>query len=197
MKTLIVTGGIGSGKSALCAHLAQKGIPVYDSDSRAKALYDENPVIVLDIENALGEHLRRPDGFLDRKKVAGIIFADDAKRQAMEDVLHPYVFEDFARWRGQFTGKGVPFVVMESAIYLRTRYSSLAPGLVLLVDSPMDLRLKRACARDGVSREQILSRMSSQTLDPSKADAVVVNDCDLQTFYERAEKQIERLINRK
>lgn len=196
MKTIIITGGIGSGKSALCAHLAAKGIPVYDSDSRAKALYDENPVIVLEIEQALGENLRGADGFLDRKKVAGIIFADELKRQAMEDVLHPYVFEDFLRWRRQFVIGKVPYVVMESAIYLRTRYSSMVPGLVLLVDSPFDLRLKRACRRDSVSPGQILARMQSQTLDPSKADAVVVNDCDLQTFYERAEAQIERLINK-
>ena len=72
-KTVIVTGLIGSGKSAVCALLRERGIPVYDSDSRTKRLYDRRPALVDAMEKAVGTPLRGKDGALDRKRMAGII----------------------------------------------------------------------------------------------------------------------------
>ena len=69
MKTLVITGGIGSGKTVVARYLSSKGIPVYDCDSRTKALYYENPLVVMDIEEALGESVTDQDGVLDRKKL--------------------------------------------------------------------------------------------------------------------------------
>ena len=66
MKTVLVTGGIGSGKSAVCAYLASRGVPVYDSDSRTKALYDTDPALLPALEKAFGTSLRSPSGELDR-----------------------------------------------------------------------------------------------------------------------------------
>ena len=60
METIILTGLIGSGKSAVSALLGERGIPVYDSDARTKALYDENPTLVPALEKMLGIPLRRP-----------------------------------------------------------------------------------------------------------------------------------------
>ena len=61
MKTDLVTGGIGSGKSAVCAYLASRGVPVYDSDSRTKALYTSDPALLPALESALGISLMRPE----------------------------------------------------------------------------------------------------------------------------------------
>ena len=75
-KTVIVTGLIGSGKSAVCALLRERGIPVYDSDARTKRLYDSSPVLVERLEAALGIGLRGEDGRLDRKALAARIFSE-------------------------------------------------------------------------------------------------------------------------
>ena len=64
MKTVILTGGMGSGKSAVCAFLKARGVPVYDSDSRTKSLYDRDPSLVQRLEAALGTGLRTADGRL-------------------------------------------------------------------------------------------------------------------------------------
>ena len=99
METIILTGLIGSGKSAVSALLGERGIPVYDSDARTKALYDENPTLVPALEKMLGIPLRTAGGTLDRKALAAVIFNDAAAREQVEAVVYPAVLEDFLRCR--------------------------------------------------------------------------------------------------
>ena len=70
MKTLVITGGIGSGKSAVCRHFASKGIPVYDSDSRTRQLYDSDRDLVSRISRALGTDITGADGKVCRRKIS-------------------------------------------------------------------------------------------------------------------------------
>ena len=98
MKTVIVTGGMGSGKSAVCACRKARGVPVYDSDSRTKSLYDRDPALVDRMEAALGTCLRTPEGRLDRSVLAALIFSDPARKAVVEALVHPAVLADFRRW---------------------------------------------------------------------------------------------------
>src|SRR5574344_1857802 len=114
MKTVIITGGIGSGKSSVCKYLASKGVPVYDCDARAKELYDQSPIILKSLEKTLGRDLRGADGKLDRKLLASIIFNDDKALEMVDSIVHPAVIEDFNRWKETFAD--APFDVTESAL---------------------------------------------------------------------------------
>ena len=173
MKTLVVTGGIGSGKSVVCALLSERGIPVYDSDARTKVLYDTDPTLVPALEKALGLPLRGADGSWDRQALAAAVFGDPARLTALEAVVHPRVYEDFVRWRD---AQSAPFVVMESAIFLQKPLFRPLADRVLLVDAPEKLRLERVAARDGLTPEEVRRRMKAQRVDPEAADAVLVND---------------------
>jgi len=192
MKTLVITGGIGSGKSEVCNYLESKGIPVYNSDVRTKALYAENPAIVYDIQETLAETIIGPDNRLDTKKLGNIVFADKNKLTALENIVHPYVFEDFIRWRNDHFDVA-PFLIMESAILLEKPLFRSLCDKVLLVDAPQDIRLARAMQRDGASRDAILIRMQAQHFDYNKVDAVVINDYDLNTLYKRVDKILETI----
>jgi len=192
MKTLVITGGMGSGKTEVCNYLESRGIPVYNSDARTKALYAENPAIVYDIQEALQENLIGPGGMLDRKKLGSIVFSDKEKLTALENIVHPFVFEDFIRWRNDHFDVA-PFLIMESAILLEKPLFRSLCDKVLLVDAPEDIRLERAMQRDGASREAILGRMRAQHFDHSKADAVVMNDSDLNTLYKKVDKVLETI----
>ena len=99
MKTLIVTGGIGSGKSLVCSYLRDKGIPVYDADSRTKQLYDSCPGMVSAIENAFGRALRDEAGALDRRALSELVFSDKDNLLLLESIVHPAVYRDFEQWR--------------------------------------------------------------------------------------------------
>ena len=186
MKTVIVTGGIGSGKSAVCAILAARGVPIYDSDSRTKALYDKDPSLPGRLDQALGGGLLTPGGSLDRKALAARIFADDKARETLEGIVYPAVRADFEQWR-EAQGPA-PFVVLESAVILsKPCFDGLADAVVL-VDADQELRLRRAMERDGQSREAVLRRMEAQPAVPPEAvDAVLRNEGSPEVLREAVE----------
>ena len=185
MKTVILTGGMGSGKSAVCACLQERGVPVYDSDSRTKTLYDRDPALVPQMEALLGTGLRTADGRLDRGKLAALIFSDPERKAAVEAIVHPAVLQDFRRWKRWQRPKGwtygpVPFVVLESAIILSCPVFDGVGDRTVLVDASEDVRLARAVARDGSDPEAALRRIRQQRFDLSRVDAVLRNDGSLE-----------------
>ena len=193
MKTVVVTGGIGSGKSTVCAILSSLGVPVYDSDSRTKALYDTEPSLLEEIEDkfaALGvnETVRKEDGSLDRKALSKLIFGSDTLLSALESLVHPAVLEDFKEWKKEkeevrWEGPGdVPFVVLESAIIMEKPLLKGLADKVVEVKAPRSLRLERVSRRDGFSIAEVEKRMGSQSDVPRKADAVIVNDSTLDSL---------------
>ena len=191
MKTILVTGGIGSGKSEVCRHLVSRGIPVYDSDARTKRLYDEVQGLATRVDAALGGGMLDAEGRLDRKALAAAIFSDREALRRLEAVVHPEVLADFLRWRDAHDAAAV---VMESAIAADLPLFKGVFDHVILVDAPEDIRLERACSRDGAPREAVLRRIRAQHQDPGLADAVIVNDSTLEVLRSRTDKALEKLV---
>ena len=181
MITILLTGGIGSGKSAVADYLQRRGVPVWDSDSAAKSLY--TPALLDSLEKEFGRSFRAADGGLDRKALSAHIFKDDAAREKLESLLYPALKEDFLRWKA--AQAGVPMVVIESAIALSKPLFSGLWDAVVLVDAPQEVRLERVMARDACSREAALARMRSQS-QPAGADVVIRNDGTLKELENAA-----------
>lgn len=193
MKTVILTGGIGSGKSAVCACLRARGVPVYDSDSQTKSLYDRDPALVGRLEAVLDVGLRTADGRLDRRRLAELIFSDPTRKAAVEAVVHPAVLADFRRWKRWQRPKGwtygpVPFVVLESAIILSCPVFDGIGDRTVLVDADEEVRLRRAVARDGSDPEDVLRRIRQQHFDLSRVDAVLRNDASLEALSDETDR---------
>jgi len=192
LKTVALTGGIGSGKTAVAKFLASKGIPVYDSDSAAKFLYDRDADLVRKLEEALGVDLRLPDGHFDKKALASKIFSDPDALSTTESIVHPAVLQDFLTWKAlqkdvpSFAGQP-PFVIMESAIVAKLPLFKDSYDALVLVTAPDEMRIRRVMERDGLSREKILSRMAAQSFDITQADAIINNDLDFETLHQRTE----------
>ena len=162
MKVLVVTGGIGSGKSLVCRILAERfGIPVYEADKRAKALYSEVPGMISDIEDALGCVLRNDSGDFVPHKLADVIFNDKCALHKVEEILFPVMMADFSTWAD---GMKQDVVAFESATILEKPQFDGFGDIVLLVDAPVELRLIRASERDRVDQDRVKARMSAQQL---------------------------------
>lgn len=174
MNTVIVTGLIGSGKSAVCALLRERGIPVYDSDARTKELYERKPGLVECLEQALGLPLKGADGRLDRKALAGRIFSDTAARETLEAIVYPEVLADFMDWRDR--QQGAPFVVLESAVILSKPVFDGVAQAVVLVTAREDVRLRRVMGRDALPEAAVRARMAAQEIPEGKVSAFIAND---------------------
>ena len=200
--TLVVTGGIGSGKSLVCSMFADKGIPVYDSDSRTKSLYDSVPGLPARISSALGADVTTPGGLLDRRRLADVIFSDPARLAVLESIVHPEVKKDFLKWRESFSGTAVPLVIMESAIILEKPVFRDIMDKVLVVDAPFGLRLERAMGRDNADAATVRRRMESQKLlngisdgiVPAEIDFLIVNDGDIDSLSLKVDRLFMKLV---
>lgn len=168
---LVITGGIGAGKSYVSRIFERKGIPVYDSDSRTKSLYDTDDVLLASLCSIIGSDIVN-DGVLDKVLMASRIFSDKALLEEVEGVVFPSVIRDFMSWKSAFAGK-VPFVIMESAIFLMKPVLAPVADKVLYVDAPFDVRVSRVMARDSVSADAVRSRMANQADLRGKADWVI------------------------
>lgn len=160
--TVVITGGIGSGKSMVCGMLARKGLPTYDSDSAAKRLYDLDDELLEAVVGHFGTEVLGADGRIDRRELARRVFSDSSELKILEDLVHPAVFRDFEKWKSQQTSA---FVVYESALALQHPLPDGFADEIVLVDAPLELRLERACRRDGRSREETEARARQQNAD--------------------------------
>lgn len=179
--TLGLTGLIGSGKSYIARLLAERGLPVYDCDQRAKELYDEDPALrQAMISNFGSEIYDAPTGRLVRQRLAGIIFADKAKLAQVNALVHPAIRRDFASWRIERGLQGAKACIIESAILLQADLVSYVDA-VLVVSANEELRLERASQRDGVAKDAIRERMRHQLPQEEllrQADFVLINEPD-------------------
>lgn len=169
-RTVLITGPIGSGKSALCRHLESLGYPVYDCDSHTKALYDEVPGLKARIEEALGVPFSE----------IGIVFKDAAKRQALEDIIYPLVLADLAAWKAE---QSAPLLFMESAIALEKPAFEGSYDEVWLLRAPYETRLSRNPA--------VLVRDPLQGgFDSPLVSRIIDNDSTLEALYDKSDKII-------
>ena len=198
MKVLVVSGGIGSGKSTVCRMLENDyGIPVYEADRRVKELYNECPSMLLRIEQMLGESFRNVDGDFQPSLMAARIFSDTDALQLVESVVFPVLTDDFARWKEMHADR--EYVALESATILEKPALSGLGDTMIVVDAPLELRIERAAARNGASEESVRDRARSQVLMnsisagyvPSSVDYVLKNEDDLHALDENLMKCME------
>lgn len=171
-----VTGGIGSGKSVVCALFAESGAPVYDSDSRGKELMNGDGKIRRAIENLLGSKSYHSDGRPDRAFIAAKVFSNKILLAELNAIIHPAVAEDFAAWA--MSKSSYPYVVLESAILFESGFDRFV-DVTVTVSAPEELRIERVASRDGVSRQSVMERIANQLTDSAReerADHIILNN---------------------
>ena len=189
MIKVAVCGGIGSGKSTICRMFAERGVALYDSDSRAKALMNESDELRKALVAEFGEECYA-DCVLNRPYLASRVFGSAEQLARLNSIVHPAVKEDFLRWAEEQEGD---FCILESAILFESGFDAVVDKTVAVL-APLPLRIERAMARDGASREQIEARVKAQMSDDeliARADFAIVN-----IHLEDVEKDVAELAYR-
>ena len=169
-----LTGGIGSGKTTVAKIFELLGVPVYYADEASKRLYHTNEELRSSLKKHFGEDVYTNDQ-LNRSKLAAIVFNDPAKLELLNSLVHPLTIKDAEEWIQQ---QKVPYIIKEAALLFE---AGSAGGLdyTVGVSTPQHLRIKRVMDRDGITREEVLSRMKRQMDEEIKmllCDFVIKND---------------------
>ncbi|MDG2227545.1 MAG: dephospho-CoA kinase [Flavobacteriales bacterium] len=169
-----LTGGIGSGKTTVSEVFHSLGIPVYNSDKRAKYLMENDSSLRVAIIQYFGEESYRSEG-LNRLYLSEQVFSDKSKLQKLNSIVHPVVGNDFALW---CKNQSAPFVLKEAAILIE---SGAYKGLdkIIVVTASENVRMERVMERDGVKASEVRDRINNQMTDSERlqyADFIIDND---------------------
>lgn len=162
-----ITGNIGSGKSTIAKLFALLGTPVYDADTRAKAIMVEDIELKNELVKVFGRETYFADGQLNRTHLSQQVFNNPAQLKILNSIVHPWVFRDFNCWLNQYKTTRSPYILKEAALLVESgSYKDL--DYLILVQADETIRLQRSIARDATSAEAILARMKNQMPQDNK-----------------------------
>jgi len=173
-----LTGGIGSGKSAVANLFAERGARIVDADKVAREVVAGGSAGLRAVVDEFGAEVLGDDGELDRTRLAHIVFADPQARERLNAIVHPLVAERIEAMLAEQSSVevvvyDVPLLV-EGSVQNRHDFD-----LILVVEAPEDLRVQRLQRDRNMTEEQVWARMASQATDDQRraiADVVIVND---------------------
>lgn len=175
MKTCGITGGIGAGKTIITRIFQVLGAPVYDADSRARRLMNNDPEITQEVSRLFGEESYK-EGLLDRAFIAAIVFKEASMLEQLNRIVHPRVARDFELWSRE---QRSPYLLKEAALIFETN-GQQGMDMVIVVTAPEELRIERVMKRDlQRSKEEVLGIINKQMSESEKvslADRVILND---------------------
>ena len=175
MRVLGLTGGIGSGKSAVGLIFAQLGADLIEADQLARDVVEPGQPALSESVEAFGPEILRPDGRLNRSKLATIIFADPAARARLNAITHPRINERMDTEVGARKAHPGVLILDIPLLYENDRDRTVERVIVVWVDTQTQLR--RLQERDGLSEEEARRRVAAQMpLDEKRARADHVID---------------------
>ena len=190
-----LTGGIGAGKSTVADLFSQKGAVVIRSDELARQVIEPQTPGFQQVIDRFGKEFVNSEGYIDRAKLAQIVFQDDAALKDLENIVHPLVRSRTNQIIDQHTSETI--IVNEIPLLLEKKMESLFDFLVIVISSEKN-RLERLSQR-GLTTEQATARMAKQVSDDERkaaADFLIVNDGNLDQLEADVEKIWQTLQER-
>jgi dephospho-CoA kinase len=190
-----ITGGIGSGKTALTDWLATQGIVIVDADLAARIVVEPGQPALTEIAETFGEEFLLSDGQLNRAALRQRVFSDESQRKALEAITHFRIRDELARQMQEATS---PYVVLSSPLLLESGQSEMV-DVSVVVDVPKALQIERTMARDQNDLqlvEQIMAAQLDRETRIARSDIVIDNSTSLDALHQRAAVLHETLLGR-
>lgn len=189
-----LTGGIGSGKSAVAAMLEEYGVPVVSADELSRMVVAKGSDGLSRVIREFGEGLLTADGELDRKRMAAAVFSDADKRRALEEILHPLIRDRYEQVLDAMEKAGHTVAVYEVPLLFEKSLQGEMKAVVLVTAS-VATRIARVRARDGSTEAEVMARIRTQMPESEKrtlADYVINNEGN----YDDLRQEVMAMISR-
>ena len=189
-----LTGGIASGKSTVASLLRDHDCMVLEMDPLGHELLEPGQSAYDEVVREFGNSILGPGDKIDRAKLGSIVFADAAKRDRLNQILHPRILDVVLKWFAALDRPGGPeFAVVEAALIVETGFNQQLDNLIVCWSTP-EQQTERLIGR-GLTREQAQLRIASQMpaeLKRNLADEVI--DCS--GSMQETERQVKNLVER-
>ena len=188
-----LTGSIAVGKSFVCDCLRELGCHVLDADRTSRDVVAKGTDGLAEIVSKFGDEVLQPDGELDRKKMGSIVFADDEKRQLLNSIVHPRVFEAQNKWIEEVEKQDPNGIaVIDAALMIESARYKRFDKLIVVWCEP-EIQLQRLMGRDGFDENTAKMRIAAQMPQDEKkryADHLI----DTSQGFDDTRRQVERLV---
>ena len=194
MLRVALTGGIGSGKTAVTDYLSSLGVVILDADQFAHEVTARGEEAVDKIAKILGPAVLGPEGDLDRTAVRKLVFADPEKRAALEAIVHPRVRQ---KMNEAAKRANTPYVIFSIPLLIETGQAENFDHVVV-VETPRDLRAKRVLERSGLDQDAFSAIDDAQASDAARrraASDIIRNDDSLQSLHAQVDALHQRLTD--
>ena len=188
-----LTGGIGSGKTAVSDAFQDLGITIVDADLASRIVVQKGKPSLKKIAEHFGNDILNENSELDRAKLREIIFNSDEEKNWLESLLHPVIANQI---QDELKASSSPYTILVSPLLLETNQKEYC-NKVLVVDVPVELQVERTLKRDQVSEGQVKSIIKAQISRKNRlefADEVIINDGSLEELHSTVMKFHQKFI---
>lgn len=196
MKIIGLTGGIGAGKSTVSRHLAEKGFEIIDADKISREIVTPGMPALAELQEAFGAEIVNPDGTLDRKGLAALVFGDDEKRRILEEITTRRICEIVEKRADELRNEADGIAFIDAALLFESGADRLTDA-VWAVDADQETRIARTAARDNAPREVIIARINSQMSREellSRSDDIIDNSGSPEELAARIDELLEKYV---
>ncbi len=189
-----LTGGIATGKTYIVSVLRELGCEVIDADIVAHQVIESGQPAYRDIVNYFGRGILNEDGTINRAALGAIVFTDREKREKLNSIVHPRVYEAQAKWLAEVALRDPDAIaVIDAALMIETGSDRRFDKLIVVHCDP-ELQIERLMERNNLTREQAIARISSQMSSEEKlryADFSI----DTSNGFEDTRRQVEKVYS--
>ncbi len=189
-----LTGGIATGKSYVLGILRDFGCEVIDADAVAHRVIEPGRPAYHELIGHFGQGIIAADGTIDRAKLGATVFADKSRREKLNSIVHPRVYEWQARWLAEVEQRNpAAITVVDAALMIETGSYRRFDKLIVVHCEP-NLQLERLMVRNNLTREEAMARISAQMPSSEKlkfADYAI----DTSSGFEDTRRQVEAVYS--
>jgi dephospho-CoA kinase len=192
-----LTGGIGSGKTAVSDLLGQLGAGIIDTDLISHQITAPNGEAIPAIRQVFGPEFIDPDGALDRAKMRTLVFSKPEARQALEAITHPLIRQETAKQAEQLSKAGAPYLVFVVPLLIESRSWQELVDYVVVIDCPEEVQIQRVMHRNNLSREEVQKILAAQTSRKERlacANAVIENQGSLDQLDSQVRELNQKIL---
>lgn len=190
-----LTGQSGAGKTTVCKVFSEKGFEIINADVIARQVTERGKPCLNEIKEQFGSYFITPDGELDRKALASVVFTDKQKLKQLNAITYPYIIFEILQKIKEYSANGKKYILLDAPTLFESRADDFC-DLIISITAPETARINRVALRDGLPPERIKERFSSQHSERffiNHSDFIIKNNKSVEVLLEKANEVADKV----